>query len=485
MVFSSESFLFLFLPLFLAAYYLTPMRFRSVTILVGSYTFYAWWRVDFLGLLVLTTLWAFFLGRMIGRHRGTRAGKVYLAIAVAGCLGVLGVFKYLNFFLDSFAALFGTDAAGLGIHWRLILPIGISFYVFQSISYLVDVYRGDASPKARLVDFAAFIALFPQLIAGPILRYKDLEDQFRERRHSVEIFCQGMTRFLVGLAKKVLLADSIAPLADLAFSTPEPDLWLAWLGAVAYMLQLYFDFSGYSSMAIGLGLMMGFRFVENFDTPYVSRSITEFWRRWHISLSVWLRDYLYIPLGGNRSGTWRTYANLMTVMTLGGLWHGANWTFVLWGLWHGGILATERATGFHKVAARRWWALPLTLLLVLIGWVMFRAEDVGSALILYAGMLGAFGTAADTTAWLDVTAESVSFVLIGIAVCIAEPHFRTLHRDTGHGDIVVANANGAAAITGLALTRTALVSLGLTLLTALTISKLAEQSFSPFLYFQF
>ncbi|WP_068115979.1 MBOAT family O-acyltransferase [Tropicimonas marinistellae] len=485
MVFSSESFLFLFLPVFLAAYYLTPNRFRSATILAGSYVFYAWWRVDFLGLLILTTLWAFVFGRWIGRYRERPAGKVLLAIAVAGCLSVLGVFKYLNFFIDSFAALLGTDAGGLGIHWRLILPIGISFYVFQSISYLVDVYRGDARPDARLIDFAAFIALFPQLIAGPILRYKDLEDQFRARKHSVELFCDGMARFIVGLAKKVLLADAIAPLADLAFSTPEPDLWLAWLGAGAYMMQLYFDFSGYSSMAIGLGLMMGFRFIENFETPYVSRSITEFWRRWHISLSVWLRDYLYIPLGGNRASTLRTYLNLMTVMTLGGLWHGANWTFVLWGLWHGSILATERATGFHKSSASRWWSLPLTLFLVLIGWVMFRAEGVGNAFAIYAGLGGFNGIATDPEVWFAVTTESISILLIAIAVCIAEPYFRTPHRDTGHGEMVAVGADGSAGIVGLTLTRQALISLGLTLLAAATISKLAEQSFSPFLYFQF
>ncbi|MFD0978431.1 MBOAT family O-acyltransferase [Tropicimonas aquimaris] len=485
MVFSSESFLFLFLPVFLGVYYLTPLRFRSWTILAGSYVFYAWWRVDFLGLLVLTTLWAFVFGRWIGRYRGTRAGRVLLAVSVAGCLGVLGVFKYLNFFVDSIATLFGTDAAGLGVHWRLILPIDISFYVFQSISYLVDVYRGDAKPDAKLIDFAAFIALFPQLIAGPILRYKDLEDQFRERRHSVELFCDGMARFIVGLAKKVLLADAIAPLADLAFSTPEPDLWLAWLGAGAYMLQLYFDFSGYSSMAIGLGQMMGFRFIENFEMPYVSRSITEFWRRWHISLSVWLRDYLYIPLGGNRAGTLRTYLNLMTVMTLGGLWHGANWTFVLWGLWHGAILAVERATGYDRTAAGRAWSLPLTLLLVLIGWVMFRAADVGNALGVYAGMLGLHGAAMAPGAWFGVTAESLSILLVAIAVCIAEPLLRTPHRDTGHGDMVMVGADGSAVLPGLTLTRQLLVSLGLTLLAAATVGKLAEQSFSPFLYFQF
>lgn len=479
MVFSSETFLFLFLPVFLGVYYLTPVRWRSATILLGSYVFYAWWRVDFLGLVILTTLWAFGMGRLIAAYRGTRLGQAALLIAVAGCLGVLGVFKYLNFFIDSFAALLGTDAAGLDIHWRLILPIGISFYVFQSISYLVDVSRGDAKSDANLIDFAAFIALFPQLIAGPILRYKDLEDQFRSREHSVELFCDGMARFVVGLAKKVLIADSLAPLADLAFATESPGLALAWLGAAAYMAQLYFDFSGYSSMAIGLGMMMGFRFVENFNMPYVSRSITEFWRRWHISLSIWLRDYLYIPLGGNRVGSVRTYMNLMTVMTLGGLWHGAAWTFVLWGIWHGSILSIERATGYDRTARERTWSLPLCLMLVLIGWVMFRAETVGIAGQMYAGMLGLNGINPDPMIWFSVSGESIALLVVAFIIVALEP-WMAARMVQPHPTL-----QGTSMTITQAPAQQALISAGLVVLCALTIMKLAEQSFSPFLYFQF
>ncbi|GFE63201.1 MBOAT family O-acyltransferase [Litoreibacter roseus] len=482
MVFSSESFLFLFLPLFLLAYYATPVRWRSATILVGSYTFYAWWRIDFLGLLILTTVWAYGLGALISRHRGTAKGRMYLTIAVTGCLGVLGIFKYLNFFLDSIAALVGTDVAGLGIHWRLILPIGISFYVFQSISYLVDVHRGDAKANATLLDFAAFIALFPQLIAGPILRYKDLEDQFRQREHSVELFCDGMARFIIGLAKKVLLADAIAPLADLAFAAEDPSMALAWFGAAAYMLQLYFDFSGYSSMAIGLGMMMGFRFIENFNMPYISRSITEFWRRWHISLSVWLRDYLYIPLGGNRSGVARTYMNLMIVMTLGGLWHGANWTFVLWGIWHGGILAIERATGWDKSSSRHLIALPMTLLFVLIGWVMFRAATVDEAFGVYAGMIGLNGLMPDPSTWQAVTRESLALLIVAFGIAASEPWLRGIFRPD---PAIRISASGAAALTRSDVVAQATLSVAVTVIGALTIMKLAEQSFSPFLYFQF
>ena len=481
MVFSSESFLFLFLPLFLLVYYLTPERARSYPILVGSYVFYAWWRVDFLGLLFLTTVFTYLVGQKIGQHRGTERGRLYLTIGVIGCLGVLGVFKYLNFFIDSFAYLLGTEPADLGIHWRLILPIGISFYVFQALSYLIDVHRGDAKADAKFIDFAAFIALFPQLIAGPILRYKDLEDQFRKRDHSVEMFCDGLTRFLIGLAKKVILADAVAPLADLAFATDNPGMALAWAGAIAYMLQLYFDFSGYSDMAIGLGKMMGFNFLENFRFPYISRSITEFWRRWHISLSNWLRDYLYISLGGNRKGPTRTYVNLMTVMVLGGLWHGANWTFVLWGFWHGGLLATERYLGWDRKASRYWFALPLTLLFVLIGWVMFRAAYVGEAFEIYGGMIGLNGLIGDPAVWREVTRESVMFTILAGMVAALEPRINALLSAPSDG-AAAPRPNGVLVVQPAA---QMMLTLAVLSIAALTILKLAEQSFSPFLYFQF
>lgn len=481
MVFSSESFLFLFLPLFLVVYYLTPVKNRSYPILAGSYLFYAWWRVDFLGLLILTTVFTFIVGKLIAKHRDTSKGRMYLGIGVIGCLGVLGIFKYLNFFIDSFALLIGTDAAGLGVHWRLILPIGISFYVFQALSYLIDVYRKDATADASFVDFAAFIALFPQLIAGPILRYKDLEDQFRERQHSVEKFCDGLARFLIGLAKKVILADAVAPLADLAFATENPGMALAWAGGIAYMLQLYFDFSGYSDMAIGLGKMMGFTFQENFRFPYISKSITEFWRRWHISLSNWLRDYLYISLGGNRKGPGRTYINLMMVMVLGGLWHGANWTFVLWGLWHGGLLAAERFVGWDKNAANYWFARPLTLLFVLIGWVMFRAAYVGEGFEIYAGMLGLNGLTGDPLVAYQITRESFVLMLVAILVCAFEPKlndwFSNANSSTG-----TINADGTFTLVA---SRQIIASAFVISVGAFAILKLAEQSFSPFLYFQF
>ncbi len=473
MVFSSETFLFLYLPLFLALYYLTPVRFRSVTILAGSYAFYGWWRLDFLGLLILTTFWTYVFGRLIGAATSQRAAKTFLTIGLIGCLGVLAVFKYLNFFIDSLAALWGASPEDLGVHWRLILPIGISFYVFQAVSYLVDVYRKDASATAGFFDFAAFIALFPQLIAGPILRFKDLEKQFEHRDHSVDLFLSGMTIFVIGLAKKVLLADSVAPLADLAFATADPSLLLAWVGAVAYMIQLYFDFSGYSDMAIGLGLMMGFRFIANFDTPYISRSITEFWRRWHISLSVWLRDYLYIPLGGNRKGKARTYVNLMLVMVLGGLWHGANWTFALWGLWHGGWLAVERATGRAKGVGVS--ALAVTLLIVLLGWVMFRAASVTEAFEVYGGMVGLHGLTPAPHIALAITSEALLFLVIGIVIAAFEPWLNRVARAWFHPD-----PSGPLTAMNAAVPSVLVIAIGV-----LSVMKLAEQNVSPFLYFQF
>lgn len=473
MVFSSETFLFLFLPGALALYYLTPTRWKSLTLLAVSYVFYAWWRVDFLFLLIGTTVWTFVLGSAIRRATDRSRAKLWTGIGVAGCIGVLGLFKYFGFFLDSLTGLVGLTPEEIGVHWQVLLPIGVSFYVFQSISFLVDTYRGDAPDDVRLLDFAAFIALFPQLIAGPILRYKDLASQFRNRTHSVEMFSDGMMRFFVGLAKKVLLADAVAPLADLAFSTPDPYFMLAWAGAMAYMLQLYFDFSGYSDMAIGLGMMLGFRFTENFETPYISRSITEFWQRWHISLSVWLRDYLYIPLGGNRVGDSRTYVNLMTVMVLGGLWHGAAWTFLIWGAWHGSWLAWERFGGW--ATSRSSAALLRTLIIVLLGWVVFRATSVSEMVGVFSGMIGLNGIGLSSAAAYELTGESLVFTLIAAAVVVCEPRVGRFLDGS-----LQPNPDGT-----LTLASATVLPLAVTVLATLTILKLAEQNFSPFLYFQF
>ena len=314
MVFSTTVFLFLFLPVFLAVYYALPFRYRSAWILAASLAFYGWWRLDFLLLMVATTAWSHLLCREIERNLPLRRARAKRALT-AGILlniGTLAYFKYFNFGIDSLSSLLVMLGGQEITAWQVILPIGISFYVFQATSYLIDVYRGDAEPAKSYLDVAAYITLFPQLVAGPIVRYGHIAPQLASREHSIPRFSEGAWRFMIGFAKKVLIADSVASLANAGFGVAAPHAGDAWLGLTAYAVQIFFDFSGYSDMAIGLGLMIGFRFPENFDRPYTSRSITEFWRRWHMSLSRWLRDYLYIPLGGNRLGSRRTYANLLT-----------------------------------------------------------------------------------------------------------------------------------------------------------------------------
>lgn len=471
MVFSSLIFLFLFLPSFLAVYYLTPFRFRSWVILTGSMIFYAWWRVDFLFLLIAATFVNYFIARRIVANRETIRGRRWMQAGVIIDLLMLGVFKYFNFGIDSINAVLTASGWNTIEALRFILPIGISFYTFQKISFLIDIYRNDATPPRHFADFAAFVSLFPQLIAGPVLRYKDLADQFLAREHSMDRFSQGAYRFMTGFAKKVLIADTVADLVDKTFSLSDPSMADAWLGALAYTIQLYFDFSGYSDMAVGLGLMMGFKFMENFNHPYISRSITEFWRRWHISLSAWLRDYLYIPLGGNRKGTVRTYINLFLTMLLGGLWHGANWTFILWGAWHGAILSIERAAGQLRngvtvplVHAIR---LPLTFLLIVLGWVMFRAESVDKAFLFYNAMFGGGSVP---------VSESMEWQIRGAPICALI---------TGYFLVFVLPFLEARYGIDLKETRHPWVHGGAILLFVLAVIKLTAQSYSPFLYFQF
>jgi alginate O-acetyltransferase complex protein AlgI len=472
-VFCSNIFLFLFLPAFLALYYLTPFRFKSALILLASYAFYAWWRLDFLLLFFGVTLWNYFIGMAIGRA-GARSvqARRWITLGIAVDLMTLGYFKYANFGVDSLntvLASVGAQPLPLG---EVLLPIGISFYIFHAISYIVDVYRGDAQPSRKFADFAAFIALFPQLVAGPVLRYKDLAAQFAARTHTLDKFAEGSARFMRGFVKKVFIADSIAPLADNAFALADPSAADAWIGILAYAAQLYFDFSGYSDMAVGLGLMMGFRFIENFNHPYISQSITEFWRRWHISLSTWLRDYLYIPLGGNRNGTAATYRNLFLTMLLGGLWHGANWTFVLWGVWHGGWLCLERALGDTTAPGFKILRWLSTLFIVLMGWVAFRADTLTEAFGYYAALFG--GNFSFSAVYAD-SINSLQLYTLGIAWLIVVIFgLRAINRPkiwftfAFVGDRVRVLA--APALSALFL---------------LSVLKLSTQSYTPFLYFQF
>jgi alginate O-acetyltransferase complex protein AlgI len=397
-VFTSTVFLFLLLPVFLATYGLLPPRRRTALILVGSYAFYAWWRPDFALVFALTTTMAIVAGRAIAHARSCGARRTALALGVGTQLAALGYFKYAGFGVENLNALLAAVGVRPLPMLEVVLPIGISFYVFQAISYLIDVARGDAPRDARAVDVAAFIALFPQLIAGPIVRYKTIAADLPAPRMTLDGFAAGAERFMLGFVKKVLIADALAPLVDGAFALGAPTAAEAWLAVTAFAVQLLFDFSGYSDMAIGLGRMLGFGLPENFLHPYRARSVTEFWRRWHVSLSTWLRDYLYVPLGGNRRGRRRTYVNLLTVMLLAGLWHGAAWTYILWGAWHAAWLIAERLAGVRADRP----ALPApfstlgTIVVVLAGWALFRAADLDAARALLAGMLGLQGLALGT-----------------------------------------------------------------------------------------
>jgi alginate O-acetyltransferase complex protein AlgI len=382
MVFSSYLFIFFFLPLALLGYYAAPKRLRHLTLTIFSYIFYGWANPWFCLLMLFNTSVDYTNGRLMQVYPARK--RLFVTLSIVCDLAILGFFKYFNFGLDNYnatmAALGIPEAQYLGF-FRVVLPLGISFYTFQSMSYVIDVYRGDAKVVTNFIDYACYVSMFPQLVAGPIIRFQDVADQLRERTLTWEKFARGTAFFMLGMAKKVLLANPCGKIADTTFNTGDLSCFDAWYGAVAYAFQIYFDFSGYSDMAIGLGLMLGFMFAKNFDSPYRSKSITEFWRRWHLSLSTWLRDYLYIPLGGNRKGSVRTYINLALVMLLGGLWHGASWNFLIWGGIHGGYLAFERAQGkesiYHKLPALL--QVLITFFIVLIAWVFFRADTLPDA----------------------------------------------------------------------------------------------------------
>jgi alginate O-acetyltransferase complex protein AlgI len=420
MVFSSHLFIYYFLPGALLLYYAlyrAPQRARNLVLALLGYVFYGWANPKFIFLMFATTFvdWllslviAFNSWKVLGfardlvgadAHPGplekgprSRVQRAALTLSVVSNLAMLGFFKYFNFGVESYNAL--MHSLGLGhLQWesffRVVLPLGISFYTFQSLSYIIDVYRGDAKAMRNFVDFSCFVSMFPHLVAGPILKFSFLADQLEHRALTLDKFARGVAFFTLGMAKKILIANPCGKVADTAFNAGSIGTLDAWYGAAGYAFQIYFDFSAYSDMAIGLGLMLGFVFARNFDHPYRSESITEFWRRWHISLSTWLREYLYIPLGGNRKGKARTYVNLLLTMLLGGLWHGASWNFVIWGGLHGGMLAFERSQGPNGVyrSMPRPVRMGLTFLVVLIAWIFFRASDLPRATAYLQSMAG-------------------------------------------------------------------------------------------------
>ncbi len=381
MVFSSMTFLWIFLPILLGIYYISKEKYRNTILLIFSLIFYSWGEPRYIILMIFSIIINYILGIILDKSKTTIKKRIILVIAIIFNLSLLGYFKYFNFFASNINKIFNITIIPIK---DIALPIGISFYTFQIISYIFDLYKNEIKVQKNILKLSLYISFFPQLIAGPIVKYHDIEKQLNSRETTIEKFAYGIRRFVYGLSKKVILANSLAYIADYIFdiNVSAINMPIAWLGAVCYMLQIYFDFSGYSDMAIGLGKMFGFDFMENFDLPYLSNSITEFWRRWHISLSTWFKEYLYIPLGGNRKGKIRTYINLSIVFLATGFWHGAAWNFIIWGIYNGLFIVLERIKLKNLLDKNKFKVINYiyTLLVVLVGWVFFRANGLKNAI---------------------------------------------------------------------------------------------------------
>lgn len=474
MLFSSPVFLFLFLPFFLLSYYLLPNRWRNLFLFIASLFFYAWGEREIVLVLLVSASLNFVAGLLIEKgHKRTG-----MTLSLIGSLSLLAYFKYANFLTD--LALGVTQLVDPQANFSIatvFLPIGISFYTFQGISYAYDVYRGHIPADHSFVRFGTYLAMFPHQIAGPIVRYADIAPELHERHTSLDSFGKGAERFILGLVKKMLLANTFAAVADQIFAAPLSgiDTATAWLGIVAYSLQIYLDFSAYSDMAIGLGKMIGFDFKENFNYPYIASSVTDFWRRWHISLSTWFRDYLYIPLGGNRGSNLQTYRNLLLVFFVTGLWHGASWNFIVWGLYHGFFLLVERA-GLNQWLQRTSAAVAraYTLLVVLIGWVFFRATDLPAAIHYLQKMMGLLPTL-QPVYWLRsfTSVEFIVTLLLGVLVC-APVHL-----------IIKREWQKLAGLSWLRPTASIFYVVCLMALFMLSAMYLAAGTYNPFIYFRF
>jgi len=483
MIFSSVTFLFLFLPIVLATSFLAGKRYRNHVLLTASLLFYLWGEGGYLLLLLFSILATFYLGRGIENSSGGRQ-KFLLGFGITVNLVPLFFFKYLHFTIDALAPIFTFVNIPPWQTGAIHLPAGISFFTFQAISYLIDIYRRVAPAEQRILNCGLYIAMFPQLIAGPIVRYHDIARQLVLRTVTRQGFALGAERFIFGLAKKVLLADPLGVKADQLFSMPLQELSSgnAWLAAICFSLQIYYDFSGYSDMAIGLGKMFGFTLPENFRYPYISRSIREFWRRWHISLSTWLRDYLYLPLGGSRKGMPRTLANLLIVFLLCGLWHGANWTFLIWGLWHGTFLVLERLNPLKQNSIPRktlgWF---YTTMVVIIGWVIFRSPSIEFAGQFMQIMFGNTAVSVDTF-WSSLMTDRLLVTELTCGLLLSLPIYTMLR--LGSVKIMeqkLSTFSFLAATSTIAICRLTLFT---TLLYFVMIS-IAAQAYHPFLYFQF
>jgi D-alanyl-lipoteichoic acid acyltransferase DltB (MBOAT superfamily) len=469
-VFSSIPFLFYFLPAFFLVYYAMPgTTGRNVVLLLASLVFYAWGEPWFVLVLGAQVALNYAIALAIDTAEGT-GRKLATAIGITVNLLLLGVFKYADFVVGTLNLAMPGDPFALP---GLALPLGISFFTFHSISYLIDVHRGQVAANRNPLEIAVYIAMFPQLVAGPIIRYHTISRRLAERRTTLGRASAGTRIFIIGLAQKVLIADEVARIAERVFDhIAVPSFAEAWLGLGAYSVQIYFDFMGYSNMAIGLGLALGFAFPRNFRMPYTSRSITEFWRRWHISLSQWLRDYLYIPLGGSRGGALETYRNLWLVFLLCGLWHGANWTFVIWGAHHGFFLIVERAGLARLLERRPAFAWIYTLLAVMSGWVWFRAHDFAHAATFFGSLIGRHGWGAITfEIHIALFPATLAALTIGAVLSVVRIDLTRLYR------VSLAPAAPAA--------HAALDAVTITLFLGLSVLSVAAGSYSPFLYFRF
>lgn len=425
MIFTSVEFLTLFLPAFLLFYAVAPSRARNTILLLGSWTFYGWWSPTFLLLLIGLTALAWAGGLALDNLQNNKNRQWLLGLLIVVNASTLFWFKYINVIVESISGLL-IYGGGIPVQWQpVVLPIGLSFVILQAISYLVDVYRGQITPQKRFVWFAAYLSMFGQLIAGPIIRYEWVARDLIDRPFCWSNFAAGSRRFMVGMSMKVLIADTLSPLVEAAFALPEPTFLDAWLACIAYSLQLFFDFAGYSAMAIGLGQMMGFHFPENFNHPYLAKSIQDFWRRWHISLSTWIRDYLYVPLGGNRKGVIRTYANLIITMGIAGMWHGSdNLNFLVWGLLHGLALAIARLWRQSELPrVPNLISRVSTLVFVCMAWVVFRAVDFDSAWSLYKGQLGFQGWHLSEALRVTLQPSHLVAIFLGVA-CLIAPALR-------------------------------------------------------------
>ena len=467
MLFSSITFIYFFLPLVLGVYYLLPKSCRNGWLLIASFLFYAWGEPYYLCIMVLTIVINYVAAIVVSvAPQKFKLLAVFLSIVVN--LSILGYFKYFNFFVENINLLFHGNIDFI----KVVMPIGISFYTFQALSYVIDVYKGEVKAQKNIATVALYIALFPQLIAGPIVKYHDIENQLISHDVTPDMFYQGLCRFIVGLGKKVLIANNMGLVADKVFNLSANDVStpMAWLGALCYSMQIFYDFSGYSDMAIGLGQMFGFKFLENFNYPYISDSITEFWRRWHISLSSWLKNYVYIPLGGNRHGLTKTCINLMIVFAITGFWHGAQWTFILWGMWHGVFIVIEKLTHFPKLKGNIFVMTGkhlLTLFIVLIGWVLFRAEQFDVAYDYLKNMFGLIEHS-DSMYGNQYFYDNIQLIALFFAIVFTMPWLRTLCNKL-QGNIAFTTVYNLALI-------------GIFLLCSIF---LTASTYNPFIYFRF